>query len=253
MMRPEISDVLSSIEGMDSLESFTKLLDRSSELLGYSSYAYAYTSINTETIFRSKLAETIDDTILVSNLNTAWLEHYIKENFAVIDPVIIDSIKARSPVVWTEDYRFDTLTPDEAQMMAEAHDFGVARGLSIPIHGPSGELGILCLYADMGDREFKSHVDATRHETHLVAHYAHSAAQAKLRPAQSPKPVPLTDREVEILKWTAEGKTAWEIGSILTISERTVNFHLQNAMVKFGVHNKTHAAAKAMSYGLLSH
>ncbi len=67
-----------------------------------------------------------------------------------------------------------------------------------------------------------------------------------------PKPIVLTDREVEILRWTADGKTAWEIGSILNISERTVNFHLQNAMGKFGVHNKTHAAAKAVSYGLLS-
>lgn len=250
MMRPEISDVLSSLENMDSVESFAKLLNRGCDLLGYNSYAY--TSINTETIFRSKLAETIDDTILVSNLDKAWLEHYIKENFAVTDPVIIDSVKARTPVVWTEDYRFDTLTPDEAQMMADAHDFGIARGLSVPVHGPSGELGMLCLYADMGDNEFRAHVDATKHEMHLLAHYAHSVAQAKLRPAQSPKPVPLTGREVEILRWTAEGKTAWEIGSILTISERTVNFHLQNAMVKFGVHNKTHAAAKAMSYGMLS-
>ena len=66
-----------------------------------------------------------------------------------------------------------------------------------------------------------------------------------------PKPIPLTDREVEILRWTAIGKTAWEIGSILKISERTVNFHLQNLMGKFGVHNKTHAAAKAMSIGLI--
>jgi DNA-binding CsgD family transcriptional regulator len=65
-------------------------------------------------------------------------------------------------------------------------------------------------------------------------------------------PIPLTDREVEILRWTVEGKTAWEIGGILKISERTVNFHIQNVMEKFGVHNKTHAAAKAMGMGLLS-
>jgi len=54
------------------------------------------------------------------------------------------------------------------------------------------------------------------------------------------------------LRWTAAGKTACEIGGILKISERTVNFHVQNVMEKFGVHNKTHAAAKAMGMGLFA-
>ncbi|NKB44916.1 MAG: hypothetical protein GKS03_11625 [Alphaproteobacteria bacterium] len=250
MISPEISDVLASLENLDSVENFAKLLGRSCEALGCGSYAY--TSLNTETILRSKLSETVDDMMVVSNLDSSWMEHYIKENYSISDPVMMDAIKARQPIIWTEDYRFDTLSADEAQMMADAHDFGVERGMAVPIHGPSGELGMLCVYAEMQDKDFRSHVDATKHEMHLIAHYAHSVAQTKLRRAGAPKPILLTDREVEILRWTAEGKTAWEIGSILTISERTVNFHLQNAMVKFGVHNKTHAAAKAMSYGMLS-
>lgn len=250
MISPEISDVLASLENLDSVESFAKLLGRSCEALGYGTYAY--TSLNTETILRSKLSDTVDDMMVVTNLDPSWMEHYIKENYSVSDPVVMDAIKARQPIVWTEDYRFDTLSSDEAQMMADAHEFGIERGLAVPVHGPSGELGMLCVYADMQDQDFQSHVDATKHELLLIANYAHSAAQTKLQRAGAPKPILLTDREVEILRWTAEGKTAWEIGSILTISERTVNFHLQNAMVKFGVHNKTHAAAKAMSYGMLS-
>lgn len=248
-MRPEISDALGSLETLHTREAFEDVLRESSGSLGYDSYIY--TSINTETIFRSKLTESIDDIIIVSNLDN-WLDHYVKENYANSDPVIIDSVKARSPLVWTEGYRSDTLTPDEAQMMGDAHEFGIERGLTIPIHGPSGELGILSLYSNMVDTKFLAHAEETKHDSHLLAHYFHSAAQSKLRPSETPKLTPLTDREVEILRWTAEGKTAWEIGSILTISERTVNFHLQNAMVKFGVHNKTHAAAKAMSYGLLA-
>ncbi|MSO96839.1 MAG: LuxR family transcriptional regulator [Rhodospirillaceae bacterium] len=70
--------------------------------------------------------------------------------------------------------------------------------------------------------------------------------------SKSDKPTSLTDREVEILRWTIDGKTAWEVAKILKITERTVNFHLQNVMSKFGVHNKTHAAAKAMSFGLIA-
>lgn len=136
--------------------------------------------------------------------------------------------------------------------MADAHEFGIERGLAVPVHGPSGELGMLSLYSDMQDHKFFDHVEDTKHSLLLLANYSHAAAQAKLQVSRTPKPIALTGREIEILRWTADGKTAWEIGSILTISERTVNFHLQNAMVKFGVHNKTHAAAKAMSYGMLS-
>ncbi|MEQ8509500.1 MAG: autoinducer binding domain-containing protein [Rhodospirillaceae bacterium] len=250
MIRSEISNILEDLESADSRRSFEDSLSHGCEALGYNTYAYF--SINAETILRSKLTEAVDDMIRVTNLDPSWMEHYVKQNYAMSDPVVMDALKARMPVVWTEDYRFDTLSSDEAQMMADAHDFGIERGLTVPIHGPSAELGMLCLYSDMRDREFASHVRATKSEVLLVAQYAHNVAQTTLPPAiQTPKPVPLTDREIEILRWTAEGKTAWEIGSILTISERTVNFHLQNAMGKFGVHNKTHAASKAMSSGLL--
>src|SRR6185312_7240148 len=95
--------------------------------------------------------------------------------------------------------------------------------------------------------------DMTKYDAQVVAYHFHDAVQRKLKTAlEVPLPVPLTDREVEILRWTVAGKTAWEIGGILKISERTVNFHIQNVMEKFGVHSKTHAAAKAMGLGFLS-
>ena len=99
MMRPEISDVLASLDTVDSIESFSKLLDKSCDALGYSSYVY--TAINTETIFQTKLTEAVDDIILVSNLKNGWLDHYFKENYANCDPIILDSIKARTPIKWT--------------------------------------------------------------------------------------------------------------------------------------------------------
>jgi len=51
--------------------------------------------------------------------------------------------------------------------------------------------------------------------------------------------------------WTAEGKTAAEIGVILGIAESTCIFHLTNATRKLGAVNKTHAAAKAAVLGLI--
>ncbi len=56
----------------------------------------------------------------------------------------------------------------------------------------------------------------------------------------------LTQREEEVLSWVIEGKTDWEIGRILTISQRTVRFHIDNIIKKFGVSNKLQAAVTAV-------
>ena len=63
--------------------------------------------------------------------------------------------------------------------------------------------------------------------------------------------VPLTPRELEALRWTMEGKTAWEVGEILGITEQTAVRHLNNATRKLDCVNKHHAVVKAMRLGLL--
>ncbi|MBU6488988.1 MAG: LuxR family transcriptional regulator, partial [Burkholderiales bacterium] len=61
----------------------------------------------------------------------------------------------------------------------------------------------------------------------------------------------LTDREVEVLKWAADGKTSGEISKILVISVDTVNFHVKNAVTKLKTTNKTAAVVRAAMLGLL--
>jgi len=65
-------------------------------------------------------------------------------------------------------------------------------------------------------------------------------------------PEVLTEREREVLRWTAEGKTAFEIGLIVGLTERTVNFHIGRVLIKLAATNKTQAAVKAARLGILS-
>lgn len=53
----------------------------------------------------------------------------------------------------------------------------------------------------------------------------------------------LTGKERDVLKWVVEGKTSWEIGRILSTSERTVKFHLKNVYAKLNVSNRAQAVA----------
>ena len=56
---------------------------------------------------------------------------------------------------------------------------------------------------------------------------------------------PLTRREAEVLSWAARGKTSQDIASILGVGERTVDFHVENAMRKLGVSTRIQAVLKA--------
>ncbi|MEO8153219.1 MAG: helix-turn-helix domain-containing protein [Rhizobacter sp.] len=80
----------------------------------------------------------------------------------------------------------------------------------------------------------------------LVTVYMHSTfslhAQALLRD-DSDAAVNFTTKERNILHWVVEGKTSWEIGKILSTSERTVKFHLKNVYMKLNVSNRAQAAA----------
>ncbi|AAY39308.1 MULTISPECIES: helix-turn-helix domain-containing protein [Pseudomonas] len=60
----------------------------------------------------------------------------------------------------------------------------------------------------------------------------------------------LTQREIEVLKWSAEGKTAGDIAMILCLKERTIHFHIASAIQKMGVCNKTAAAVQAALSGM---
>lgn len=64
-------------------------------------------------------------------------------------------------------------------------------------------------------------------------------------------PFYLTKREFEIINWIKMGKTTWEIAKILAISERCVNFHVDNLRKKFGAVNRTQAVVVAVSNGLI--
>ncbi|HET9113134.1 MAG TPA: helix-turn-helix transcriptional regulator, partial [Burkholderiales bacterium] len=63
--------------------------------------------------------------------------------------------------------------------------------------------------------------------------------------------VQLSSREVEVLQWTGDGKTSGEISELLNISERTVNFHIGNAISKLNAANKAAAVIKAAMLGML--
>jgi ATP/maltotriose-dependent transcriptional regulator MalT len=61
----------------------------------------------------------------------------------------------------------------------------------------------------------------------------------------------LTDREREILKLIFEGLCSNEVAQALSVSKRTVDFHLARAYVKLGVSNRSQAFRRAVELGIV--
>ncbi|HEY6923643.1 MAG TPA: helix-turn-helix transcriptional regulator, partial [Steroidobacteraceae bacterium] len=61
----------------------------------------------------------------------------------------------------------------------------------------------------------------------------------------------LTKQEKAVLRWTCEDKCSRQIAEVMGISERTVNFHVRNALAKLGVTSRAAATARAALLGLL--
>ncbi len=60
----------------------------------------------------------------------------------------------------------------------------------------------------------------------------------------------LTEREMEVLRLIAEGKSNQEVADALFIGVKTVKFHVTNLLAKLGVEDRTQAAIYAHKHGL---
>lgn len=184
----------------------------------------------------------------VSNYPETWQRRYHECGYAALDPVLARARTQLTPVEWTPDL---FATPEASRFRCEQTAAGLCTGVTYPVFAPSGAAGMLSLAAS--DARPRPRLRAwTQHLGAALAMHVHDAAwRIVQRDATSTLPPALTPRERECLQWVARGKTSWEIGRILTISEHGVVFHLRSVMRKFEVSSRHRAAKLASEYGLL--
>ncbi|MBI2753461.1 MAG: LuxR family transcriptional regulator [Betaproteobacteria bacterium] len=188
---------------------------------------------------------------ILSGYPDDWRTRYDASRYVEIDPTVRHCATRCVPIVWSP---LAFSTPPAERLMHEAREHGLASGASFAIHGRRGEMAMLSLASSSGPKAGNSDILHVLGAAQLLACYLHEAVQ---RVVLSKDALPiaqarLTRREKECLLWASEGKTAWEIGKIVRVSERTVVFHLQNAARKMGVATRQHAVARALSMNLIA-
>ncbi|MEW6644983.1 MAG: LuxR family transcriptional regulator [Pseudomonadota bacterium] len=187
------------------------------------------------------LTERFEQKVLLKHWPEEWFQTYTREQYILDDPVGWFCRSAAEPFEWSEARYDPDKQPRSHQVMNAASEFGMRRGLCVPVHGLLGLDWCVSLGGDKLDLS-----PLAKASVHLMAVYAfNKARRAPALLAMAPFPR-LTAREREVIAWTAAGKSAWETSCILGIAVDTVNKHAASAARKLNATNKTQAVAEAI-------
>lgn len=190
--------------------------------------------------------------LLLDGYPEAWRERYVQQGYLAADPVVEHSQHSVVPLPWDE--LGERIAQDDLarKIFAEAAEFGLRSGVTLPMRGVHGDFSLWSLSSSEAPEVAYSRIRAILPDLCLLALHLHEALDRLVESGVLEYVRPqLTARESECLLWAAEGKTAWETSQILGIAERTVIFHLQNAAEKLGCSNRQQAIARAIAQGLV--
>lgn len=249
-MQQQLRDFVERVHKLEVVSDFEEAMSSFLADIGFEQFVYVGGRLRPNPVDDATLF--LVPPLCTMRCDVSWSDRYGEQGYFGDDPIVRSCMKSLTPIVWTDIYRVDLTEKRSAQIMREAQDFKLSHGISVPIHGGDGEFGILSANSTENEREFRSLTKSFLHEIHVAAVHYHSALlRSHPVPQTGPKEFKLTDREVEVLRWAAQGKSSWDISVILGITERTVKSHLEHAMRKLGVHTRTHLTAKAISLGLI--
>lgn len=182
----------------------------------------------------------------LTNFPTEWGDRYVDKKYEYHDPVHKKLLRSKRAFAWEDLKAEGYLEGKSKKIFHEGGDFGLRDGVTIPVFNTNGYTAVITFAAERlaDDPRLKPAL-------HLIALYFHGR-YVELSDANRPNDFPeLTPRERECLRWTGQGKTDWEIGEILGISESTVHNHIENAKYKLRVTTRVQAVVEALRHHLI--
>lgn len=230
--------LLTALDGADTEEAVFAALLSATQALGFEHCAYG---------LRIAVPVSNPKVITLNNYPTEWKERYQEAGYLAVDPSVRHGVLTRRPLVWTD----DVFAPVQ-DFWSEAREHGLRVGWAQSSLDGSGVGGMLTL-SRSADVLTGAELELKETEMRWLVQAAHLSLSRLMQPKFTVQPDnPLTPREIEVLKWSADGKTASEISDILLIAVPTVNFHIKNVVLKLKAANKTAAVVRALMSGLLN-
>ncbi len=206
-----------------------------------------FDTVSATTVIDHMLGES--EFITLHNTPSSYANEFENASSRRLDPVMQHCKRQSVPIIWNQDTYVAKGLGEKWEAQAR---YGYRTGIALALHLPEGRHFFMGVDRDQALPPSPGEVTRLVADLQLFAVHALDAAQRVLLPAPPQADMPsLTPRELESLRWTMEGKTAWEVGSILGISERTAVLHVNNATHKLGCVNKHQAVLRAIRLGLI--
>ncbi len=181
----------------------------------------------------------------LSNYPEHWTQRYLESNFLFVDPRIQRARQSQHPFPWNE--ALFAKVPELWRLLKQQ---GLHQGLTLSVLDYPGGISMLSLSGP--DEQLNPTDEEPRlQDMQVLARCIHPLMSNLIREKSAAAFDSLTEREIEVLKWSADGKSAQDIADILGISRNTINFHIKNIVQKLHAPNKTVAVVRAVLLGLL--
>jgi DNA-binding CsgD family transcriptional regulator len=234
---------LSAVAQSSSLPAFQRLVERQAHRLGFERYGVAV------------VTDQADGTAVfstVANIPDGYRSSFEDAKLHAQDPVMELLKKSSVPLAWDKSVY---LAKGQEGTWDHQNHYGYGSGFAAAFHLPKGRHVVVGFDKAGTLPDSQSKESEAIGEFLVFSSFSIDAALSLIpapqaRSADAPSSA-LTKREAEVLRWTLAGKTAWEVGEILSISDRTVHIHAGNAMRKLDCVNKNQAALKALRQGLI--
>nr|WP_158305993.1 LuxR family transcriptional regulator [Azospirillum sp. B510] len=186
---------------------------------------------------------------LLTTYSEKWRMRYFDRRYENIDPVLSAARRATMPVDWDQLPKTDSGVED---FIADALCYGIRlQGVTFSLRDMHQRLAIVSLQSNDDPAVWRVRRPRIIPDFIHFSLALHSAMVSSEPDDAEEVPCKLSPREREVLDWASRGKTSWETGMVLGLSEKTVNFYLRNACQKMNAATKVQAAAQAVREGLI--
>ncbi|WGL98865.1 LuxR C-terminal-related transcriptional regulator [Arsenophonus sp. aPb] len=191
------------------------------------------------------------DVIIINN-HTEWFDLYIKGNYQLIDPVIVNAMERVDDFHWDEKIMIysEMKLP---KIFKQSKKYNINKGHTFVLHDYLTNLAVLSIFETGLDDNNKyiinsnsnSNSNSNKEKFQQLLIKTHQKLLSLYdeidKDSNQYKPSGLSPRENEILYWVSIGRTYQDIAKMLGIKQGTIKFHMGNIVKKLGVSSTKHA------------
>ena len=242
-MRATLRDALDFVERLQTFN------DMNSAWAGFLEYTSGFGFTHGALADMPGPGERLQDTVLCLSWPEEWSRRYLERDYIRNDPARLHLSRTVEPYSWSQMLACTDYSAAQKAIVHEAAEFGMKSGIIFPMPGLRSGPALVTI---AGENDGIGEDDRMR--LHLAAIYTHAVVRKLSGMRSDASGIPsFSRRERECLQWYAAGKSEWEIGEILSISEKTANTYLERAKQKFGVATRKQAIVAALRNGVIQY